>query len=94
LERLAGAPDAAMDVASVFNRVRYGGGTSPERLRAFYANSQKCVQTLFEKLPTEGFAQFFNMILAGNRAEVALAAAYGKQCDSVAAFQRIVNGGG
>ena len=94
LARLAGAPDAAMDVASVFNRVRFGGGTSPVRLRAFYANSQKCVQTLFEKLPTEGFAQFFNLILAGNRAEVALAAAYGKQCDSVAAFQRIVNGGG
>jgi hypothetical protein len=94
LARLVGTPDAAMDVASVFNRVRYGGGTSPERLRAFYANSQKCVQTLFERLPTEGFAQFFNMVLAGNRAEVALAAAYGKQCDGVAAFQRIVNGGG
>jgi hypothetical protein len=90
--RLVGTPDAAMDVPSVFNRVRYGGGTSPERLRAFYANSQKCLQTLFERLPAEGFANFFNMVLAGNSADSALGAVYGKQCENVAAFQRIVNG--
>ena len=90
--RMLGKPDADMDIAQLFIRVRYGNGTSPDRLAAFYANSQKCVQVLFEKLPVEGFAKFFNTLSAGNQPEVALAATFGKQCDSVAAFKRIVNG--
>jgi hypothetical protein len=94
LARLTGKPDATIDVERLFMRIRYGSSTSPDRLAAFYANSQKCLQTLFEKLPPEGFAKFFNTIVAGNGADAALAAAYGRQCDSVAAFQRIVNGNG
>jgi hypothetical protein len=94
LARFVGKPDPTMDVERLFNRVRYGSRTSPDRMAAFYANSQKCLHVLFEKLPVEGFPTFFNTILAGNRPDVALAAAYGKQCDSVAAFQRIVNGNG
>jgi hypothetical protein len=38
--------------------------------------------------------EFFNIILAGNSADSARAAVYGKQCESVAAFQKIVNGNG
>ena len=90
--RMLGKPDANMDIERLFTRVRYGNGTSPDRLAAFYSNSQKCVQVLFEKLPVEGFAKFFNTLSAGNQPEVALAAAFGKQCDSVAAFKRLVNG--
>jgi len=94
LARFVGKPDPAMDVERVFDRVRYGSRTSPDRMAAFYANSQKCLQVLFEKLPVEDFSKFFNTLLAGNRPDVALAAAYGAQCDSVAAFQRIVNATG
>ncbi len=92
MAQLTGKPDAVMDVTRVFTRVRYGSNTSPDRLAAFYANSQKCVQTLFEKLPVEGFAKFFNTLTAGNQPDVALAAAFGKQCDSVDSFTRLVNG--
>ncbi len=84
-------PDATMDVARLFRRERYGARTSPERLSAFYANSQKAVRTLFEKLPVDGFGGFFNLIAAGNEPGVALAATYGPQCDSIKAFEGIVN---
>jgi hypothetical protein len=47
---------------------------------------------MFERLPLEGFPKFFNTLVAGNNPDVSLASAYGKQCDSVAAFSRIVNG--
>jgi Sel1 repeat len=94
LARFVGKPDPAMDVARLFDRVRYGSRTTPDRMAAFYANSQKCLRVLFEKLPVEGFSTFFNTILAGNRPDVALSVAYGKQCDSVAAFQQIVNAKG
>jgi len=89
---LVGKPDAAIDVERLFARIRYGTQTTPDRMEAFYANSQKCVQTLFEKLPLENFPTFFNAIAAGNRPEPAFANAYGKRCDSVAAFKRLVNG--
>jgi hypothetical protein len=89
---LLGKPDATIDVERLFTRIRYGTQTTPDRMEAFYANSQKCVQTLFEKLPLENFPAFFNAIAAGNRPEPAFANAYGKQCDGVAAFKRLVNG--
>ena len=90
--RLLGKPDPEMDIERLFTRLRYGSETSPDRLAAFYANSQKCVQVLFEKLPVEGFSKFFNTLCAGNQPDVALATAFGKQCDGVAIFKRLVTG--
>jgi hypothetical protein len=84
-------PDAQIDVEKLFTRVRYGEATSPDRLGAFYANSQKAVQVLFEKLPLDGFPRFFNLIVAGNEPGVSFNAAYGKQCDGVVAFRTILN---
>ena len=91
MARMAGTPDPVMDVDRLFTRIRYGNQTTPDRLVAFYANSQKCLQVLFEKLPLEGFPKFFKTLVAGNNPDVSLATAYGKQCDSVASFGRIVN---
>lgn len=48
-------------------------------------------KSLFEKLPAEGLAKLFNVVLAGNCPAAALAAVYGKQCGSVAAFQKMAN---
>jgi len=89
--RLIGRPDKQIEVEKLFTRIAYGEATSPDRLSAFYANSQKSVQTLFEKLPLDGFPKFFNLIIAGNEPGISLATAYGKQCDGVAAFAAIVN---
>jgi hypothetical protein len=90
--RLLGTPDAKIDVAQLFTRVRYGTRTSPDRLVAFYANSQKAVEVLFEKLPVESFARFFNLMIAGNEPGISLTAAYGTQCDGTPAFATILNG--
>ena len=84
-------PDAQIDVAQLFARLHYGEATSPDRIGAFYANSQKAVQVLFEKLPLDGFPRFFNLIVAGNEPGISLSSAYGKQCDGVAAFRTILN---
>jgi len=89
---LTRTPDPVMDVEKVFARVRYGDRTSPDRTVAFYANSQKCVRTLIEKLPVDRFATFFNALAAGNQPNVALTLAYGKQCGSVQDFTSLVNG--
>jgi hypothetical protein len=88
---LTGKPDPQMDVGKVFARVRYGNKTTPDRLVAFYANSQKCVRTLIERLPVDRFALFFNALAAGNEPNVAFTLAYGKQCGSVEDFGRLVN---
>lgn len=89
--RVIGQPDRQIDVTKLFTRVAYGEATSPDRLSAFYANSQKSVQTLFEKLPLDGFPKFFNLMVAGNEPGVALTTAYGKQCEGTSAFAAIVN---
>lgn len=89
---LAGQPDPQMDVARVFTRMRYGNRTTPDRMAAFYANSQKCVRTLLEKLPVDRFALFFNALAAGNEPNIALTLAYGPQCRSVEDFGTLVNG--
>jgi hypothetical protein len=89
---LAGKPDPRMDVGKVFTRVRYGNRTTPDRMLAFYANAQKCVRTLIEKLPVDRFALFFNALTAGNQPNVAFTLAYGKQCGSEDDFGNLVNG--
>jgi hypothetical protein len=89
---LSGTPDSQMDVAKVFTRIRYGNHATPDRIRAFYANSQKCVRTLIEKLPVDRFALFFNALAAGNQPDVALTLAYGRQCGNVEEFGKLVNG--
>jgi hypothetical protein len=88
---LARKPDQPMDVTKVFTRVRLGNRTSPDRAVAFYANSQKCVRALLEKLPVERFATFLNALAAGNEPNVAFTLAYGKQCGSVEDFAKLVN---
>jgi hypothetical protein len=84
-------PDLVMNVDRVFTRIRYGNRTSPDRTAAFYANSQKCVRILIEKLPVDRFATFFNALAAGNQPNVAFTLAYGRLCSSIQDFTNLVN---
>ena len=85
------------DGKKLSHRVIHGNSTYEEKsdgtkvVETTVANSQKCLQVLFEKLPLKAFPKFFNTLVAGNNPDVSLATAYGKQCDSVASFGRIVN---
>jgi hypothetical protein len=60
-------------------------------IATFYANSEKCVRVLCEKLPIDGFPRLLNALIAGNLEGPALAIAYGKQCDSLSALEVLVN---
>ena len=84
--------EATVDVRKLFDRIGYGSETSADRLEAFYANSEKCVRAVLEKLPSESFPKFVNALAAGNLPQPALAAAYGKKCDTVESFAALVNG--
>lgn len=81
--------DANMDVGKVFDRIKYGERSAPDRIVAFYGNSERCVRALTEKLPLEAFPKFFNALAAGNEPSAAFASAYGKQCDGVEAFKKV-----
>lgn len=81
--------DGKVDVQKVFSRIKYGN-SAPDRILAFYGNSERCVRTLVEKLPLDSFAKFVNALAAGNEPSAALSFAYGKQCADVAAFQKLL----
>jgi hypothetical protein len=83
--------DASIDVPKLLDRIKYGESTTPDRLEVFYSNSEKCVRAILEKLPIEDFPKFVNALAAGNLPQPALAAAYGKKCDSIAALTSLVN---
>ncbi len=83
--------DPVVDVKKLFDRIKYGEKTTQDRLAIFYGNSEKSVRAIVEKLPIEGFPKFLNALAAGNLPQPALAAAYGKKCDSIAAVAALVN---
>ena len=85
--------DGNMDVEKVFDRIKYGERSAPDRIVAFYGNSERCVRTVAEKLPLEAFPKFFNALAAGNEPSAAFSCAYGKQCDGVAAFKKVAGAG-
>lgn len=83
--------DAKMDIAKVFDRVKYGDSAADRKL-AFYGNSERCVRALVEQLPLDAFPKFVNALAAGNEPSAALLYVYGKQCEDVAAFRKLVGG--
>jgi hypothetical protein len=58
--------------------------------RTFYADSEKTVRGLLERLPPALFPRFVNLVAAGNGPDEALNGAYGKACPSVSALSALV----
>ncbi len=91
-----------IEAGELFYRVRYGpppsvrslpNGTllgDPGPLR-FYAQSERCISVLLEKLPARAFPPFANLVLAGNSLPVSLGTAYGERFFEPAAFQELLN---
>ncbi len=95
IEKYFGKADRPMNLERVLTREHYG--TTPQALQnapiaPFYANSERCLRVLCEKLPPEGFPIFVNGLIAGNSPDGALSGAYGAKCPDVAAFEKLVNG--
>ncbi len=91
-----------IQVASVINRVRYGTAPGAHLMPSgmvasdpgpvpFYAQSERCVSVLLERLPPEAFPRFANLVLAGNSVAVSLREAYGQRCPDLDTFQSLVN---
>ena len=57
----------------------------------FYAESERCVRALLEKLPPRSFPRFANLAFAGNPMPVCLRGAYGEACASVEKFETLAN---
>jgi hypothetical protein len=60
--------------------------------RVFYADSEKTVRALLEKLPPASFPRFVNLTAAGNGPDYALPGAYGSACPSTKALTALVLG--
>lgn len=86
--------EATIDLSKLFDRIKYGNISGPvaygqpDPVRVFYADAEKCVRVICEKLPADGFPKLFNALAAGNAAGPSLVHAYGSD---VAAVQALVN---
>ena len=81
-----------IDVQNIFDRVNHGpADAAGNELPRFYAESEKCVRVLLEKLPASGFPHFGTLLTAGNSIPASLNDAYGNACRNPAAFQTILN---
>lgn len=76
--------DATIDLPALLGCINAGIS------RTFYADSEKTVRCLLERLPPASFPHFINLIAAGNAPEEALKGAYGKACPSVSALSAMV----
>lgn len=79
-------------INDIFNRIKYGDSMyGNSDVVQFYAQSEKCVRVLLEKLPPGGFPRFANLLFAGNATPVCLRETYGAACADAAKFETLVN---
>ncbi len=89
-----------VDVDRVFYRTEYGiggekvtlqNGARVDSTALFYAESERCVRALIEKLPPRSFPRFGNLVFAGNSMPICLSETYGAACPDSEKFEAVVN---
>ncbi len=89
-----------LEVDRVFYRGAYGiggeqvtleNGARVDGTALFYAESERCVRALLEKLPPRSFPRFANLAFAGNPMPVCLRGAYGEACATPEKLETLAN---